>query len=66
MTFEAWMSKVDAAFNEALGISHEEWPDQTYYDWFEDGIEPMEAVALAVENEYGYTACCELGLEGWL
>lgn len=66
MTFENWMTKVDATFQETLGIDHESWPDQTYYDWFEDGVEPIEAVAYAVENEYGFEACKELGLEGWL
>lgn len=66
MTFEAWKQRVDVAFIEKVGISTDCWPDQCYYDWYEDEVTPMEAVAMAVENEYGYEAACEFGLGEYL
>ncbi len=53
MTFEQWMDKVDDIFIERTGLGYEDWPDQCYYDWFEDEMTPEEAFRDAVENEYG-------------
>ena len=53
MDFEKWAELVDQAFIDITGLDRDSWPDQCYYDWWEDGVEPTEAVAMAIENEYG-------------
>lgn len=53
MTFENWTVAVDKAFIEIVGMDRDSWPDQDYWTMWDDGFSPMEAVAAAVENEYG-------------
>lgn len=60
MTFEKWLDKVDAMFIKVTGLDRDTWPDQDYWNMFDAGDTPMEAVIAAIENEYG-----EEGLEAF-
>ncbi len=53
MTFEAWMHEVDRAFIKTTGLGRDDWPDQCYWDWWDDGLEPEEAVRETIGGEYG-------------
>lgn len=63
MTFEEWLASVDRFFVKLTGLDRDSWPDQDYYTWFEEEIDPAEAVALAIENEYGEYGLKSFGLE---
>lgn len=58
--FESWLKAVDRCFINATAMSRDCWPDQDYWNMFESGLTPMEAMIEAIENEYG-----EEGLEAF-
>lgn len=58
--FESWLEAVDRAFIKLVGLDRDSWPDQDYWNMFEDGLTPVEAVIDAIQNEYG-----EEGLEAF-
>ena len=58
--FESWLEAVDKAFQRITGLDRDTWPDQDYWNMFESGDSPTEAVITAIENEYG-----EEGLEAF-
>jgi hypothetical protein len=60
INFESWLIAVDKAFQRITGLDRDTWPDQDYYNMFESGDSPTEAVITAIENEYG-----EEGLEAF-
>jgi hypothetical protein len=51
MTFEQWMQKVDSAVIRQTGVSVHDLADQCFHDWFDDGITPVQAARLTLENE---------------
>jgi len=52
MGFEKWMEKVDAVIGRLVGgLSHEDLADQTWRDWYNDGVTPKEAAEMALEYE---------------
>jgi hypothetical protein len=63
MTFEQWLDKVDESFNRITGLDRDTWPDQDYWNMFDSGLTPDEAVANAIENEYGDYGLEAFGLE---
>lgn len=63
MTFEMWLDKVDAAFIDITGIDRDSWPDQDYWNMYDSGLTPREAVIDAIENEYGDSGLEAFGLE---
>lgn len=63
MIFEQWLDKVDDSFNRITGLDRDTWPDQDYWDMFDSGLTPLEALATAVENEYGEEGLAAFGLE---
>jgi hypothetical protein len=63
MTFEKWLDKVDDSFTRITGLDRDTWPDQDYWDMFDSGLTPDEAVATAIENEYGDAGLEAFGLE---
>jgi hypothetical protein len=60
INFESWLAAVDKAFQRITGLDRDSWPDQDYWNMFESGDSPTEAVITAIENEYG-----EEGLEAF-
>jgi len=60
INFESWLAAVDKAFQRITGLDRDTWPDQDYWNMFESGDSPTEAVITAIENEYG-----EEGLEAF-
>lgn len=60
MEFESWLDKVDACFIKVTGLDRDSWPDQDYWNMFDSGLTPMEALIESIENEYG-----EAGLEAF-
>jgi hypothetical protein len=60
INFESWLIAVDKAFQRITGLDRDTWPDQDYWNMFESGDSPTEAVITAIENEYG-----EEGLEAF-
>jgi hypothetical protein len=61
--FEFWLENVDKAFIALVGVDRDSWPDQDYVNMFEEGYMPEQAVALAVENEYGQAGLDAFHLE---
>lgn len=51
MTFEAWMKKVDARINSLVGLDHDDLADWRWYDAWEDGYTPEDAVEEFFEDE---------------
>lgn len=60
INFESWLIAVDKAFQRITGLDRDSWPDQDYWNMFESGDSPTEAVITTIENEYG-----EEGLEAF-
>ena len=58
--FESWLEAVDRMFIKITGLDRDTWPDQDYWNMFDSGDTPMEAVIASIENEYG-----EEGLEAF-
>ena len=53
MTFEQWMSKVDAEVERAVGLSADDLADAPYYDMYEDGRTPKSAAMTAIRLSGG-------------
>lgn len=49
--FALWMDDVDLAVEALCGLSTLDLPDQTYRDWYNDGLSADEAADLVLENE---------------
>lgn len=62
MTFGDWMVKVEKIFIDIVGLDLDSWPDQDYWNMFECGNTPMEAVIDAIESEYGEEGLDAFGL----
>lgn len=63
MTFESWLEKVDSCFIRVTGLDRDSWPDQDYWNMFDSGLTPMEALIESIENEYGEEGLEAFGLE---
>lgn len=50
LSFNSWLKAVDVAIVAKIGLSSGDLPDQTYYDWFEDEILPVDAANMAIES----------------
>lgn len=53
MTFDQWMSEIDILLMETIFLSSDDLADQPYRDWFNMGLEPIEAVDL-IRDEEGF------------
>lgn len=62
MTFESWLEKVDSCFIRVTGLDRDSWPDQDYWNMFDSGLTPMEALRESIESEYGDAGLEEFGL----
>jgi hypothetical protein len=49
-TFKEWKDLVDDWLRGHIGLISDDLPDQPYYDWFDDGIDPNQAGQLALEG----------------
>lgn len=63
MTFEQWLDKVDDCFIKVTDLDRYSWPDQDYWNMFDSGLTPMEALLESIENEYGEAGLIAFGLE---
>ena len=63
MTFDDWLEKVDSCFIRVTGLDRDSWPDQDYWNMFDSGLTPMEALIESIENEYGDEGLEAFGLE---
>ena len=61
--FESWVEAVDRMFIEITGLDRDSWPDQDYWNMFEEEYSRMEAVIAAIENEYWEEGLEAFGLE---
>jgi hypothetical protein len=52
-TFEVWMKRVDSCFIKLTGLGRDDWPDQCYWDMWDEELDPIEAVIQTIEGEYG-------------
>ena len=52
--FQAWMARVDAVLQRHAGLTSGDLADQTWRDWFDDGIKPGTAAAMAVRSELAF------------
>ena len=62
MDFEQWMEKVDAEFISCTGIDRDSWPDSCYWDNWDSGFSPREAMIEAILSEYGEEGLDAFGL----
>ena len=53
ISFKDYMKLVDHHLNQLCGLSHRDLPDQNWFDFYEDEIEPSEAVSEVLEEEGG-------------
>ena len=61
--FESWLEAVDHAFVRITGLDRDTWPDQDYWNMFDSGDTPTEAVIASIENEYGDEGLAAFGME---
>lgn len=67
ITFETWMSQVERLYAQKLGLSADSGGDAPWYDYYNDGMSPKEAMATALtdwQDELGMLDLNELGLGG--
>jgi len=50
--FEAWLRALDDICLDEMGVSYQDLPDQSFKDWFDDGLSPEDAYYQMIENEY--------------
>ena len=50
--FEAWLKELDEITYTETGLSYNDFPDQLFKDWFEDGLTPADAYYQLMEAEY--------------
>lgn len=50
-SFAAWLGNVDRYMLGIVGLSHRDIGDQTWHDWYDDGVGPKAAVREALSNE---------------
>ena len=51
--FEEWMVEADKTLMRNVGISIYDLPDQTYRDWFDEGMSAGKAAYKALRNSGG-------------
>lgn len=66
MTFKAWFAETAKLFEQRTGIDIDSFPDQDYYGFYDDGLTPLEAVAEAVNSEYGFMGLEAFNLAGYI
>ncbi len=49
--FQDWLAEVDTEIGKICGLSHNDLPDQCWYDWFDSGMEPEKAARECLELE---------------
>ena len=50
--FKLWMGRVTRLMENKYGLSPYDLSDQPYWDWFDDGVTPGQAMALAVRDNF--------------
>ena len=45
MNFEQWMAEVNRELSDRIGITSDDCRDRCWYDLFDSGAEPIEAIA---------------------
>lgn len=51
VSFDEWMANVDWEIsNLALGATSLDLPDQTYWDWWDSGVQAYDAACMALED----------------
>ena len=63
MTFEIWMQQVDTHFIKNTDMGCDDWADNCYYDMWEEGMSPYDAMVDTIEREYGEEGLEAFGLE---
>lgn len=54
LTFDAWMTRVNAAIDKLCGCDSDDLPDYDYYNAYEDMLSPSQAARKAIRNAGGY------------
>lgn len=49
--FKSWMERVETECIKNFGLTIDDLPDQPYYDWFEDDLDPSDVVEEIAERE---------------
>ncbi len=50
VTFQGWLAQVSELIAGAMGLALDDLPDQSYRDWFEDGMTPRQGAQAVVEQ----------------
>ena len=51
LTFEEWLKQADYTLESLVFLGHDDLPDQTWRDWYNDGVTPADAARMTLENE---------------
>lgn len=65
--FKRWLSEVEALYFAKLGMGMDDGGDAPWYDYYNDGMSPKEAMAHALndwQDDFGMLDLDELGLGG--
>lgn len=54
MTFEEWTKQRDRLCIAIFGLSADDLPDCTWYDYYESQLSPAEAIECAIEDMWSY------------
>jgi len=50
MLFSVWKAEVDRLMDRTHGVVSDDLPDMPYHDWYEQGLSPKRAVAIAIRR----------------
>jgi len=50
MEYADWMAEIDRLMVAEAGVTHNDLPDQPWRDWYDEGLEPEEAVENALDD----------------
>jgi len=49
--FNAWLHEVDKHMMRIAGVTHDDIADCLWADWFQDGVDPLEAAKDALTDD---------------
>lgn len=50
-SFNAWMKSLDREVLALSGLTSSDLADQPFMDWYQDGVDPVEAAEMTLEDE---------------
>lgn len=51
MSYDEWIAKVDTILVGLCSMKHDDLVDQSWWDWWNDGVTPTRAAKLCLNNQ---------------